>query len=83
MSELSEAEQLKDIRKIYNEYKKLSIVLKTYNEFKRLRETLGKPVVSFLDPETIKENLSGKEFLKLIKQIRREKYGVTEIGNRM
>ena len=72
-------ESLKRIReeslsklKIYRE------ALQLYNEFKKMRELLGKPIISEIDAEKIRKDLSGAEFFQLIKEIRREKIGVRQ-----
>jgi len=38
--------------------------IKTYREYKRLKKALGKPERYPLDPEKIREDLSGDEFFR-------------------
>jgi hypothetical protein len=49
-------------------------VIKKYQEFKKLREIMGKPVETTITPEIVKKNLTSKEFLALIEEIKREKH---------
>ncbi|MGQ9642123.1 MAG: hypothetical protein ACUVUF_08435 [Candidatus Bathycorpusculaceae bacterium] len=56
------------------EYEKYKEATKRYQEFKRLREVLGKPVETTINPEKVKENLTSKEFLALVEEVRRKKH---------
>jgi len=56
------------------EYEKYKDVIKLYREFKRLREVLGKPVETKINPKRIKKDLGSKEFLVLIEEIKGKKH---------
>lgn len=53
------------------EFKK---TLEVYNEFKRLREQIGKPVRSTIDPKQIKRDLTGEDFYALLRDIEKRKH---------
>jgi len=48
--------------------------LRVYNEFKKLREEMGKPVRSTLDPKQIKKDLTGDDFYALLEIIQKRKH---------
>jgi hypothetical protein len=59
---------------LMEKYEKYQDVIKKYQEFKRLREIMGKPVETTINPEKAKKNLTSKEFLALIEEVKRKKH---------
>jgi hypothetical protein len=48
--------------------------IRIYQEFKRLREIMGKPVETTINPEKAKKDLTSREFLALIEEVKRKKH---------
>jgi len=40
-----------------------------YEEFRRLREKLGIPLRPFVNPETTRQDLSSREFMKFLEEL--------------
>jgi hypothetical protein len=59
---------------LVKDYEKYKDAIRIYKEFKKLRETLGKPVEIRINPKKIRENLTSKEFLVLLEEIRGKKH---------
>jgi hypothetical protein len=52
------------------EYKE---AVEVYNRFKLLREQIGKPVRSIVDPKKVKKDLTGEDFFSLLEEVRKRK----------
>jgi SMC interacting uncharacterized protein involved in chromosome segregation len=69
-------EETKILERLRSEIEDLEDAIKLYNEFKRLRKILGKPVQTTINPEEIRKDLSSKEFLALIKELKERRHKI-------
>lgn len=51
---------------------KLKEAKRIFNQYKELRSLIGEPAKSPFDPDVIKKNLGGEDFLSVIKEIEKE-----------
>lgn len=55
------------------EYEKYKEAIRRYQEFKKLRDILGKPIETTINPEKVRKDLTSKDFLLLVKKMKRKK----------